>query len=325
MLGVFLGTAPTGSTAFANDLVIYTYSSFASGVAPGLKRAFEAITPACRVEFVSAGDGAQLANRLEVESPSRADAVVGLDALTLPRVQHRVEGEWIALDFAPLGWLFNERLARRRGLKEPKTWNDLLKPEYRREIALSDPRTSTPGLLFLLASADRFGGGGSPEFESFWKALRPQLRVLAPSWDVSYALFRNEQVLLVWSYATSEAYHQARGETDRRVIYLDGVAPTQREGATRIKAAPGRQTPERKACLERWMTYLTTSEAKQQIARANWMLPVGVAPGVTGLTSVRLPERETQSTKTPPSVSDQTLLLKKWLRALRQSGIWSAP
>ena len=48
----------------------------------------------------------------------------------------------------------------------PKSLRDLLKPEWKRNLILEDPRTSAPGLAFVLYAGTRGGG------EGFWKSLR---------------------------------------------------------------------------------------------------------------------------------------------------------
>ena len=79
-----LGFATVASMAAAQDkpvLTVLTYDSFTAewGPGPAVEQAFEA-TCACDVQFQTAGDGAALLARLQLEgAATTADVVVGLD------------------------------------------------------------------------------------------------------------------------------------------------------------------------------------------------------------------------------------------------------
>jgi len=79
--GLALAFASAGQSADKPQLNVYTYDSFTSewGPGPQVKTAFEAICD-CELKFTTAGDGAALLARLQLEgSHSKADVVLGLD------------------------------------------------------------------------------------------------------------------------------------------------------------------------------------------------------------------------------------------------------
>ena len=65
----------------------------------------------------------------------------------------------------PLGFGYNPELLAKKKLPVPKTWNDLLKPEYRGEIQVANPASSGTGYFDVIAWLTLFGdqngkGGG---------------------------------------------------------------------------------------------------------------------------------------------------------------------
>ena len=79
---IFLATLALAAPAAAQDkLTVYTYDSFASdwGPGPAIEKGFEE-TCGCDLRFVTAGDGAALLARVQLEgAASAADVVVGID------------------------------------------------------------------------------------------------------------------------------------------------------------------------------------------------------------------------------------------------------
>ena len=81
LLAAGLATLATSAMADTPVLTVLTYDSFVSewGPGPAIEKGFEA-TCACDVQFVTAGDGAAVLARLQLEGAnSTADVVVGLD------------------------------------------------------------------------------------------------------------------------------------------------------------------------------------------------------------------------------------------------------
>ena len=49
---------------------------------------------------------------------------------------------WIGLYVGPLAFITNEKVAKEQGLTPPKSWADLLKPEYKNKVRVANPTTS---------------------------------------------------------------------------------------------------------------------------------------------------------------------------------------
>jgi len=63
----------------------------------------------------------------------------------------------VAFDMGILGFVYNQEVLEKKGLPVPTSWADLLRPEYRQEIALSNPNTAGTGYSILVALVDLLG------------------------------------------------------------------------------------------------------------------------------------------------------------------------
>ena len=184
-------------------LVIYAYSSLVSswGIGPDVKSLFEKDCH-CVVQFVDVGNSGQILSRLKLEgAKTQADLAVGFDGATLFRVRREVGWtQFVPFDQSPLAFIYDTE--NFKGVP-PRSLDDLLRPEFKGQIAIEDPRFSSVGLAFLLWVVKAKGEGAWAYLEK----LKPQLKVVSPSWDLAYGLFKKGQVQLVLSYWTSPAYH----------------------------------------------------------------------------------------------------------------------
>jgi thiamine transport system substrate-binding protein len=152
---------------------------------------------------------------------------------------------------------------------------DLLNPIWERRLLLEDPRTSTPGLAFLLYTEKVLGGGG--EVWKFWKKLSRQWLAMTVGWEGAYGLFLKKEAPLVWSYLTSQAYHEENGDLagDKRrfqTLLFEEGQPYQLEGAAIVKGSL--KSPEDRILARRFLEYLISTEVQKKIPKKLWMYPV---------------------------------------------------
>lgn len=67
---------------------------------------------------------------------------------------------WVGLDAWADAICFNTTEAAARGLPKPATWNDLLKPEFKGQVAMPNPNSSGTGLLAVAGWLKIFGEEG---------------------------------------------------------------------------------------------------------------------------------------------------------------------
>lgn len=330
LFAFFLLAAALPARAAVPELVIYTYDSFAApgGLGSELIPLFEKKC-GCRVRALSSGDGGQILTRLQLDEErgkSIAHVVVGIDRQLWGRakrfaaswgdwtpkgwtaLRREVKGEpgFLPYDFGPMAFMADQEQLKALALSEPKDLRDLLKPEFKRRFILEDPRTSTPGLGFLLYTVRALPPA---EVWSFWRALKKQWLALVPGWDQAYGLFLKKEAPLAWSYVTSQAYHRAHGDKAGRFesVRLTQGHPIQVEGAFITRTA----SPERAKLARDFLQFLISIEAQKRIPERNWMMPA--ASGVSFPKSFEdLPKLE-RPVSLPTDSAEIDAILKKWV------------
>lgn len=68
-------------------------------------------------------------------------------------------------------------------LDPPRSFDDLVKPEYKNLLVTENASTSSPGLGFLLGTAAKYGDGG---WEGYWKKLKANGVKVVDGWEQAY-------------------------------------------------------------------------------------------------------------------------------------------
>ncbi|MFL5812338.1 MAG: thiamine ABC transporter substrate binding subunit [Bdellovibrionia bacterium] len=336
-----LGATPNaGAEVSKPTLTLYVYDSFVAkgGLGSEIFPQFEKKC-GCELKILPSGDGGQLLTRLQLDAergkPS-AQVAVGLDEPTFDRARPWLEGatDWIPRGmrdlhpdlkrtpgFYPFDYGFFAFMADHQALSEaklsmPKKLTDLLAPQWKRQVILEDPRTSTPGLAFVLYANQVSGMSG----KEFWPKMRTQWLTLAAGWDSAYGLFLRKEAPLVWSYTTSQAYHEAHGDPagSRRyeaVLFEEGQ-PIQIEGAALVKNsfAPGEQGKKQKELARQFLEFLISPEVQALVPTHQWMYPARKStPLPPGFTHVPRPKKTVHLKVKADEVSSA---LSEWSRAI---------
>ena len=273
-------TAP----ALAKDtLTVYTYDSFVAewGPGPKVKEAFEKVCD-CTIEWVAPGDGVALLNRLKLEGQNtKADVVLGLDTnLTAEAQKTGLIGKhgldlklaktpiaWTDEYFMPFDYGYFAVVYDSQTMKQPpKSLDELVNGDHAQKIVLEDPRTSTPGLGFLLWMKQVYGDKAADA----WKKLEPRILTVAPGWSEAYALFTKGEAPMVLSYTTSPAYHVIAENTERykAADFAEGHYLQVEVGG--VVAGSQHQELARK-----FLAFMMESGFQDQIPTNNWMFPAG--------------------------------------------------
>ena len=271
------------SSRLQKPLVVYTYSSFGQELLDLLQKDF-AKTIGIPVDIRTFADSGPLFNQLVQERKApRADVVIGLDSLDLtkvlqynlltpykPKALADVKAAFIfdrGYRLIPYDYgyvLFNYDSEK---LKEiPRTHMDLTKPAFKGKIVIENPKTSSPGRIFLLTTIALYGEDG---YLQYWRKLKPNLLTVAPGWDEAYGMFTNGEVPLVLSYGTSPVYHLLYDKTERyKALVLDGAAYAQIEAMGVVRGSGRRKEAE--SLLE----YVLSPRFQSLIPTSQFMYPV---------------------------------------------------
>lgn len=268
-------------------LKLYAYDSFVTyGLSKSISR-FEAQC-SCKVDVATSGDAGSVLNKaiLEKDNP-QADIIVGIDNDLLAKAQKEgVLEPYFSpnLKLVPSSLLFDKSgmvtpfdygyiaiVYDSEKIKEPPvSLDDLLSPRFNKSLVLEDPRTSSPGLAFLIWTVAE----KNASYLNYWKQLEPNILTIAPSWDAAYGMLTAGEAPMVLSYATSPAYHVEYENTTRyKAASFKNGNYMQIEGMGIVKNA---KHPE---LAKQFIDWMLTSGFQQDIPLTNWMYPVN--PDVT--------------------------------------------
>lgn len=302
---------------------VFASSSFRDEYGPGpkIKELFEK-TCQCKVEFLDSSDSSLLIQRLKTqEAGSGVDFVMGLDQLDLDSAEKAIQWKKVVTKnetFEPLflpmiqkgflipynyGFLtFNARPSLVQEL--PASLEDLLKPEFKGQIALQDPRTSSPGFQFISWLIQLYGEEGAFQYLS---KLGPQVHSYSPSWSGAYGHYSKGQAKLVFSYSTSPIYHQLNeASSDFQALQLKEGLPLQVE----FFGVPAACTHCELA--QTFANLVLSVQGQKIIMEKNYMLPViqGVLNG-TPFEKAKTGFAAFENFQWSP-VTDRERIIKRW-------------
>lgn len=313
--------------AAARDrLTVYTYDSFVSEWGPGaaIKAAFEK-TCDCEVKWVALGDGVAMLNRLKLEGhETSADVVLGLDTNLTAEAKDlglfgphgvdvaraHVPGGWSDTIFLPYDYAHFAVVYDTETMKAPPTsLDELVTGDASQKIVLEDPRSSTPGLGFLLWMKSVYGDKAG----EMWTRLKPRILTVAPGWSEAYALFTKGEAPMVFSYVTSPAYHMVEEKSARyQAAKFSEGHYLHIEVAGLIEASP------EKALARKFLAFMLTPGFQNEIPTRNWMLPAGdmSVPLPDAFSTLVQPDKTLLFT--PEEVRDQRRAwIDEWLNATK--------
>ncbi|MGO1487802.1 MAG: thiamine ABC transporter substrate-binding protein [Arachnia sp.] len=283
-------SSPTDSTtappSTSSSLTVVTHDSFV--LSDELKTQF-AEESGLDVTYVAPGDGGALVNQLILtkDSPlgdvvygidnsfsSRAVAegvIASYDSPALPPTASQFDTDaLVPIDFgdvcinADVAW-FDDN-----DIPVPTTLDDLVDPEYKDLLVVSNPASSSPGLSFLLAT---IASKGEDNYLEYWSQLSDNGVLVVQGWsDAYYTEFSGADGAgprpLVLSYVTSPAYTVAADGEETTTTALLGTCFRQVEYAGVIQGAQNAEG------AEQFIDFLLSSEVQSSIPENMYMYPV---------------------------------------------------
>lgn len=173
LASMFMANAAYADT----DLTVYT--AFEAVDLQRFAEAFNKDHPDIKINWVRDSTGVMTAKLLAEKNNPQADIVWGVAATSLlilknegmlePYTPKGVENldprfvdkdrpiSWIGLDAYVAAVCFNTVEAEKLGLKAPKSWKDLTKPEYKGHVVMPNPASSGTGFLDVSSWLQMFG------------------------------------------------------------------------------------------------------------------------------------------------------------------------
>ncbi|HUF01933.1 MAG TPA: thiamine ABC transporter substrate-binding protein, partial [Gaiellaceae bacterium] len=196
--------AGCGGDDSPSEVVLVTHDSFA--ISDEVTKAFEEES-GLTLRVLQSGDAAAMVTRaLLTAGNPEGDVLFGIDSNTLARA---LEGELFTpyespgLETVDEGYILDpehrvtpidhgevclnvdKAWFAERGVRPPRSIDDLTAPRYRGLLVVQNPATSTPGLAFLLATIARYGDGG---WQEFWRRLRANDVLVVEGWEEAYTV-----------------------------------------------------------------------------------------------------------------------------------------
>lgn len=311
----------------AETLTVYTYESFTADWGPGpkVKEAFEKEC-GCTLNWVSITDGVAMLNRLKLEGKStQADVVLGLDTnltaeakatglfaphgqdtskLTLPIAW--TDDTFLPYDYAHFAIVYDTE--KMPAAKTYKSLKDLVEGTPDAKLILEDPRTSTPGLGFLLWVKSVY----SDKAAEAWSKLKPRILTTTPGWSEAYGLFTKGEAPMVLSYTTSPAYHIIAEKTERyQAMKFSEGHYLQVEVAGIIAGSPER------ALAQKFLAFMEGPGFQDTIPENNWMFPAGKTSAALSPTFDQLVKPDKTFLFSPEDVAlHRRAWIDEWLNAM---------
>ena len=184
------------------ELTVMTHDSFA--ISEVVVQVFEQANNV-KVTFLASGDtGAALNKAILTKDAPLADVFYGVDntflsraleadifepyqspALTdiIPDLLLDPTYRLTPVDFGDVCINYDKAYFDENNLQVPFTLEGLLRTEYNSLLVVENPATSSPGLVFLLATVAHFG---DPGYLDFWAVLRENGLVVVNDWETAY-------------------------------------------------------------------------------------------------------------------------------------------
>jgi thiamine transport system substrate-binding protein len=278
---VALGLARPAAAQELPALTVYTYASFVGKYGPGakVKAAFESGC-GCRLDWVAADDAGSLLGRLRLEGETtKADIVLGLDMNLAAEAKatglFQPHGQDATLLSLPIAWTDDVMLPFDWGhlafvydstklAKPPASLKALVDDPNGPRILLQDPRTSAPGLGFLLWMRAVYGA----DADAAWTRLKPRVVTFTKGWSEAYGLFLKGEADMVLSYTTSPAYHVGveKKMQYRAARFAEGhYLHVEIAGMTRLSKQP--------ELARRFLAFMLSDAFQGLMPEGNWMMP----------------------------------------------------
>lgn len=180
---MFTGCGSKTSTSAKKDLTLTVYAGINEEPSLGLTKQFEKET-GIKTNMVRMSGGELLArikaeksnpkasvwfggpaeSYIQAEVDGLLDKYVSPNAKDTPERYRDKEGYWTGFQTGVLGFFTNTKLLKEKGLEAPKTWDDLLKPEYKGQIVVANPASSGTAFTFIATIIQAKGDKAAMEY-----------------------------------------------------------------------------------------------------------------------------------------------------------------
>ncbi|MVO89908.1 thiamine ABC transporter substrate-binding protein [Streptomyces sp. p1417] len=192
-----------GDKADSKSVTLVTHDSF--NVSKGVLKDFEKAS-GYKVRVLEDGDAGQAVNKAILSKGNpQGDVFFGVDNTLLSRAldngvfepyeakgldqvasQYRLAGGEkgvTPVDSGDICVNYDKKYFADKKLAPPKSFDDLVKPQYKNLLVTENASTSSPGLGFVLGTAAKYGDDG---WQNYWKKLKANGVKVVDGWEQAY-------------------------------------------------------------------------------------------------------------------------------------------
>ncbi|MBL0690848.1 MAG: thiamine ABC transporter substrate-binding protein [SAR324 cluster bacterium] len=267
-------------------ITIYTYDSFSGpyGAGPKIKDLFEKSCN-CKIKYLSLSDANLILSKIILENKkTSADIILGIDNhllqkanqthlfsphnISLPLSDFNPPDDYFSDLFLPFdyGW-FTFVYSNKTLPNPPKNFAELLNigNNKSRSLVIQDPRTSSPGLGFLVWLSTLYPNN----LGQVLKKIDQQVISYPKGWSQAYQMFLAGEAKMVFSYITSPIYHQLMEKRFDIKPWVSGD-----DYYMQIEYAAILKTSKQPKLAKEFLKFLVSEPAQKLIATTQWMYPV---------------------------------------------------
>ena len=233
-------------SAGPKEVVLVAYDAFTP--ADGIFDRFTEET-GVKVRIVTAGDtGTMVSKAILTAGKPEGDVMWGIDNTFLSRAQKaEVLESFEPVDEGDICVNYDKNWFASRALAPPRTFDDLVAPEYAGLLVTQDPTSSSPGLGFLLATVARYGNDG---WQDYWRRLLDNDVTIVSDWTTAYTVEfsgssgKGKHPLVV-SYGSSppaEVVYAATPVDEPPTAVIESTCFRQTEYVGILRGSPNRET-----------------------------------------------------------------------------------
>lgn len=185
------------------------------------------------------------------------------------------------------------------GLDKPTSYNDLLDPQYKNQISMPDPNSSSTGYMFLLSLVNEWG---EAEALAYFDELADNMHSFTPSGSAPVSSLAMGEVAIAFGM-TSDAVMQQKEGANLEILFFEPGSPSALYGQGIIEGKQAR------ACVVDVFNFLSTT-LKEEMRGLYY--PEKIYKD-KDFTQEGFPEDVTYADMTVENAAEyKTELLKKW-------------
>jgi iron(III) transport system substrate-binding protein len=266
----------TAGTASAQELTVYT--ALEADQVKAYQTSFEKANPGIKVRWVRDSTGIVTAKLLAEKAAPRADVVFGLAATSLmlldkegmlqayapaglDKIKQTMRDpanppKWVGMDIWASAMCFNTVEAGKKKLAAPTSWADLVKPEYKGQIAMPNPASSGTGYLMVAGWLQTMGE------EPGWKFMDGLHQNIA---SYTHSGSKPCRQAAAGEYAVGLSFEYRANKTKKDGAPIEAILPKEGLGWD-MEAAAVMATTKQPAAAKKLLDWAVTEDANKLYA-----------------------------------------------------------